>query len=222
MYFVVILFVYLSSVDGYRDLKCSEGVCLPKNYSKFKLPSEARNEIGVSLDIDQVLSIDDSTTSIKLSMFFNVEWNDKRMVLSPENGWKRGEMKPFSNDFVEDLWLPNIFIYNLQSFEVMKVLSKLSGLWINSDKKILYSQAATITYYCPMDFKNFPLDSHSCILKLGSYSYNDEKMPFSTKSYGFSSAKSQPLSLQYWIGNINFRFSFSNETKLNSSTQPAD
>jgi hypothetical protein len=41
-------------------------------------------------------------------------------------------------ELIHDLWLPNIFIYNLKTFKVIDVLSKLAGLWINSKKEIYY------------------------------------------------------------------------------------
>ena len=66
-------------------------------------------------------------------------------------------------EFVKDLWLPNIFIYNLKTYKVgiivisldiintalkvIDVLSKLAGLWINTNKLILYSQATHIRYH---------------------------------------------------------------------------
>ena len=64
-------------------------------------------------------------------------------------------------EFVKDLWMPNIFIYNLKTYkvimmirrpggycdvclQVIDVLSKLAGLWIDTNKLILYSQATHI------------------------------------------------------------------------------
>ena len=46
---------------------------------------------------------------------------------------------------LKDLWLPNIFIYNIKSYKVIDVLSKLAGLWIDSQKKVLYSQVKKFT-----------------------------------------------------------------------------
>ena len=59
---------------------------------------------------------------------------------------------PVNLELVKDLWLPNIFIYNLKTFKVIDVLSKLSGLWIDTDKNVLYSQATLIKIMCPMRF----------------------------------------------------------------------
>ena len=53
-------------------------------------------------------------------------------------------MVPMSLEFINDLWVPNIFIYNLKTYKVITVLSKLAGLWIDTNKLILYSQATHI------------------------------------------------------------------------------
>ena len=59
-----------------------------------------------------------------------------------------------------------IWILPLIEFQVIDVLSKLAGLWVNSHKEIMYSQASQITFICPMVFNTFPLDTqvrdHSC------------------------------------------------------------
>ena len=66
---------------------------------------------------------------------------------------------PVNVELVKDLWLPNIFIYNLKTFKVVEVLSKHAGLWVSPENAILYSQATHITFICPMRFDSFPLDT---------------------------------------------------------------
>ena len=48
---------------------------------------------------------------------------------------------------------------NSSLFQVIDVLSKLAGLWVNAKKDIMYSQASQITFICPMIFNYFPLDT---------------------------------------------------------------
>ena len=132
MYFVISLLLLHPAAGA---LRCSEDVCLPANYSKLQPPADTQNKVGVAFDIDEVLKIEDSTTSITFSLFLNVEWNDRRLILDRKFG--RGSKKglvPVSADYVQDLWLPNIFIYNLRSFHVMDVFGRVSGLWIDGDK----------------------------------------------------------------------------------------
>ena len=72
---------------------------------------------------------------------------------------------------MKNLWIPNIFIYNLKSFRTIDVLSKLAGLWIDSNKRIYYrwlnqinitlndqitiKMINTVFYFCEMIVKNF-------------------------------------------------------------------
>ena len=65
-------------------------------------------------------------------------------------------------ELINSLWVPNIFIYNLKTFQTISVLSKLAGLWIDRRKRVYYSQATHITFICPMLFHSFPLDTQVC------------------------------------------------------------
>ena len=104
---------------------------------------------------------------------------------------------PVNAKIIEDVWLPNVYIYNLETFEVVEVLSPLSGVWVGADKTLLYSQAARVTLYCQMDFAWFPFDTQVCRFRLGSYSYDDTKVRFITKT--INTNPKTPNSLPYDI-----------------------
>jgi len=197
---------------GKRGFKCSTGIsksiCLPDNYSKFELPyTDKTNEIGISIDIDEVLRINDATYSITFSTYFNVEWKERRLRVMPdfgsslrnENNVNESIMVPMNLEFIKDLWIPNIFIYNLKTYKVIDVLSKLAGLWITTEKSVLYSQATHITFICPMRFDKFPLDTQKCKFTVGSYSYDNSKMLFYTNTFGYSTKETNSIALDYDI-----------------------
>ena len=73
---------------------------------------------------------------------------------------------------------------NLKTYKVIDVLSKLAGLWIDTDKNVLYSQAPHITFICPMRFDKFPFHTQTCKFRVGSYSYDTSKLLFITKNAG--------------------------------------
>ena len=205
MYVLVFLAVSLHYVAVSGQSRCSEKVCLPSNYSKSKLPAETQNKVSITFDLEEISKIDDWSSSITFSMYFNVEWNEPRLILGPQFGTKKpGAMEPLSSGYLDKMWLPNIFVDNLKSYKVTEVFRKLAGVWVDSDKNILYSQAATVTFFCPLNFKNFPLDSQTCVFRVGSYSYDDERMSFNTKHYGNATLKQtfsqQTLPLQYDVG----------------------
>ena len=159
---LVYLTIFVSPLLGKRGFTCKEDVhksiCLPENYSKFELPfTEKTNRIVISIDIDDVLRINDGTYSITFSTYFNVEWNERRLSIQPDFGASLRPpnstdpvMVPMNLEFIKELWVPNIFIYNLKTYKVIDVLSKLAGLWIDTDGNIMYSQATHITFICPM------------------------------------------------------------------------
>ena len=47
---------------------------------------------------------------------------------------------PLDPSFMKFLWMPNVFIYNLDTFDAMFTLKKLSGLWIIEKQEIFYNQ----------------------------------------------------------------------------------
>ena len=214
---VVSVILIVSAVKAKRGFTCKDGVhksiCLPENYSKFELPfTEVTNKIGISIDIDDVLRINDGTYSITFSTYFNVEWNERRLSVQPDFGSTlrppnstENVMVPMNLEFIKELWVPNIFIYNLKTYKVIDVLSKLAGLWIDTEKNVLYSQATHITFICPMRFDKFPLDTQTCKFSVGSYSYDSSKMLFITKNFGYSSKDTNSIALDYDISKYTLR-----------------
>ena len=152
-----VIAVTLFPTIAMNSFQCNKGVpksiCLPENYSKFELPfSDEPNQIGISIDIDEVLGISGKDYSITFATYFNVEWIERRLNIKPEFGASlktpnstEPPMVPMSLEFVNALWVPNIFIYNLKTYKLLNVLSKLAGLWIDTEKKVLYRQ--TIFYF---------------------------------------------------------------------------
>ena len=59
---------------------------------------------------------------------------------------------------LKDLWMPDVEIRNLQSFETHTILSKLEGLWVDEDHNLMHALASRITFICPMRFNSFPMD----------------------------------------------------------------
>lgn len=207
MLFIIIsslfsLTLLLPTAKSKGEFKCSSGkyksVCLKDDYSSFDLPkSDAPNEILVSMNVDDVLNINEDDHSIHFSTYFNVEWNETRLYVAPALVAQQAGFQPYSEEIVADLWMPNIFIYSLKSFSVTSVFSSLSGIWIDSNKAVLYSKASHISFFCPMTFAKFPFDTQSCKLLLGSYSFNNKKMVFTTREVGYSYKSSNSLALGY-------------------------
>ena len=180
------------------DFKCEKDsddnkkpVCIPKKYDAFKLPRAEGNEIGVSLSYIKVISVDEKDFSLTFETFFNIEWQDERLELTKHHS--KAGLVPVDEELIEDIWLPNVFVYDLNSFEVVEVLGKMSGVWVDEKKNVLYSQAVRMKVFCLMDFGMYPFDEQKCKLRVGSYSYQDSKMSFVNKDITKYTKEDSPL-----------------------------
>jgi len=127
----------------------------------------------------KVISVDENEFSITFETFFNIDWQDERLEITKHH--TKAGLMPVDEELIDDIWKPNVFIYDLNSFEVTEVLGKSSGVWVDEMKNVLYSQAVRMKVFCSMDFGRFPFDVQRCKLRVGSYSYNDKKMNFVQK-----------------------------------------
>jgi len=191
---------------GYEEIWCSriKYFCTPDNYSKFDLPyTKQANHIGISIDIDEVRSINDDTGSISFWAYFNVEWNEPRLRVKPHPEKDKHPLEPWkfamNTDYIKHLWVPNYFIHNLETYEPVHTISTLEGLWIDTNKNVLFSQATIITFICPMRFDKFPFDTQICKFSVGSFSYESSKVNFITNTYGYASKEKNDISLEYDI-----------------------
>merc|ERR1712223_262914 len=197
--------VQCEGVEHY--LECNDRpstLCLTQGYSTFELPLRNKaNLIKIGFEISDVLRISDKDYSITFGLYFSVEWLEPRLNLSTELWGAESvasdqELIPVNLELINYLWIPNIFIYNLKTFQTIEVLSKLAGLWIDANKRIYYSQATHITFICPMVFDSFPLDTQTCKFQVGSYSYDDNRMLFDVSTLGYIQ-QSQSITLDYKI-----------------------
>ena len=82
-------------------------------------------------------------------MYFTVIWEEPRFVTN--NTVDKDTYTPIDLNFLNHLWVPNIFIYDLQSFAAMNVLKKLAGVYIIGDDRIYYNQVCQFSYLEPVN-----------------------------------------------------------------------
>ena len=93
-----------------------------------------------------VLRVDDKKFSVQLNMYFGVLWTEQRLKLPKTSNASQSQgaaWLPIDLNFMSHLWVPNIFIYNLVSFEALDCLEKLAGLWVVDHNNLFYNQVIT-------------------------------------------------------------------------------
>ena len=134
--------------------------------------------------------------------------------IETNNTIEPGFWYPVSLEFLQDVWIPNIFIYNLKGFENISVLKKLAGIigqitiqvrrrffkgvWIINGKDVFYNQFTTVTFMCPMRFEHFPLDEHICKFRVGSTNMDINYMRFGDTTLGYDDS-SRTTVLEYKV-----------------------
>ena len=102
-------------------------VCISKEYSKFDFP--LNKEIKISIEISEVVNVNDKEFSITFGCYLNVQWKENRLRLSSEFGRKQAGRginatmipdiyAPINVELIKYIWLPDIYIYNLKTYKV--------------------------------------------------------------------------------------------------------
>lgn len=100
---------------------CAGKVCVPKDYDKFEMPKN-HVQVGVDIEIIEILEIDDRDFTVSFYMYFSVAWNDQRLMNNASD-----RTVSIETTFLHQLWVPDIYIYNVKSFYNARVIREFSG-----------------------------------------------------------------------------------------------
>ena len=76
-------------------------------------------------------------------MYFGVHWKEDRLILPPPGNNNSGaEWVPIDLDFMQYLWVPNVFVYDIAEFHAIECLKRLAGIWVVKDKELFYNQVS--------------------------------------------------------------------------------
>ena len=74
-----------------------------------------QNNVSIETDIMDIMEVNDKAFSVTLSMYFSVRWDEPRFETNltvTDDQWT-----PIDLQFMNQLWVPNIFIYNLRRLQ---------------------------------------------------------------------------------------------------------
>lgn len=98
--------------DGRK--KCSYDYCLPIDYNKLEAPFKGMGplEVEVTLEVLQILEVDETRFTVSLLMDLHVSWEEFRITGPTPDDPSR--LLLIDIRFVQSLWLPDIYIYNMK------------------------------------------------------------------------------------------------------------
>ena len=131
--------------------------------------------------IMDVKEVNDKKQTISVSMYFELAWHEPRLEINDNSeDWNdvrmgaTGEVD-VSPEVLKYLWNPVIEIYGMTEFKSDRVLKEMMHVRINRTRFVFYESLVDITFSCGMkNFTKYPLDSHNCPFRVGSYSRTEE------------------------------------------------
>ncbi|XP_061608379.1 glycine receptor subunit alpha-2-like isoform X2 [Phyllopteryx taeniolatus] len=130
--------------------------------------------VTCNIFINSFGSITETTMDYRLNVFLRQQWNDPRLAYKeyPDDSL---DLDP---SMLDSIWKPDLFFANEKGANFHDVTTDNTLLRIFQNGNVLYSIRLTLTLSCPMDLKNFPMDSQTCIMQLESFGYTMNDLIF--------------------------------------------
>ncbi|GAB1606059.1 acetylcholine receptor subunit alpha-like 1 [Argonauta hians] len=175
-----VVLVLLCSLSGVTQVSCSphalrvyDYIMNTKMYNRLIRPSGKNNILVVRLGlrISQLIRVDAKNQVMTTSVWLKHEWYDKRLSWDPK---EFGNVR-YVNIPSDSLWRPDIVLYNNADgdFVITKTATK-ANVYYNG--KISWEPPAIYKTYCPIDVEYFPFDMQTCVMRFGSWTYNDQEI----------------------------------------------
>ncbi|KAL1021899.1 hypothetical protein UPYG_G00019480 [Umbra pygmaea] len=127
---------------------------------------EKVTEIKTNIFVTSFGPVSDTEMEYTIDVFFRQSWKDERLCFKGPM-----EMLPLNNLLASNIWTPDTFFLNGKKSIAHNMTTPNKLLRLKDDGTLLYTMRLTISAECPMHLEDFPMDSHACPLKFGSYAY---------------------------------------------------
>uniref|UniRef100_A0A8C7SUA4 GABA(A) receptor subunit alpha-2 n=1 Tax=Oncorhynchus mykiss TaxID=8022 RepID=A0A8C7SUA4_ONCMY len=123
-------------------------------------------EVKTDIYVTSFGPVSDTDMEYTVDVFFRQSWIDERLKFNGPMNILR-----LNNLMASKIWTPDTFFHNGKKSVAHNMTMPNKLLRIMEDGTLLYTMRLTVQAECPMHLEDFPMDSHSCPLKFGSYAY---------------------------------------------------
>lgn len=158
--------------------------CIPADFDKEIEPWKYRHIKNTSMpwkynftfNIVDIKEVNDKRQTVKIMMYFRIRWIEPRLEINENSpAWSvPAAGVPYSTDILEHLWYPDLEINGMERFEANDILKPMASVIIYQTNIIKYNGLVDITISCKMNFDRYPLDSHECPFRIGSFYGTDD------------------------------------------------
>ncbi|XP_013787404.1 neuronal acetylcholine receptor subunit beta-3-like, partial [Limulus polyphemus] len=150
-----------------------------KDYKKHIRPVHNESEsiqVYVSFIPRHILQMDERTQVLTVEGSLVMEWTDQFLTWKPKN---YGSIKVFHLPD-HNLWQPDIFLYNSADVGSNVDPRGDTNVLVSYEGLVKWNPPVTFKVYCPTSLRSYPFDRHTCNMKLGSWTFNSNKLNVSS------------------------------------------
>ncbi|ETE69688.1 Glycine receptor subunit alpha-3, partial [Ophiophagus hannah] len=123
--------------------------------------------VTCNIFINSFGSVTETTMDYRVNVFLRQHWNDPRLTY-----WEYpDDSLDLDPSMLDSIWKPDLFFANEKGANFHEVTTDNKLLRIFRNGGVLYSIRLTLILSCPMDLKNFPMDTQICTMQLESFGY---------------------------------------------------
>lgn len=138
------------------------------HYDKTVRPANPDQTIAVQIAFQlKQIDFDDSKGLFNAAAHFFAKWED------PKLKWTPSEYGNISKIHLKqhEVWLPDVSLYNSLGNKALDILD--SGIMtLENSGIIVWNMDIRLKTLCDLDMFHWPHDTHKCIIKLGSWTYD--------------------------------------------------
>ncbi|XP_048587018.1 glycine receptor subunit alpha-3-like isoform X2 [Nematostella vectensis] len=129
--------------------------------------------VSVTTFIEFIGDINEINMEFTTIMYFRQYWEDPRLAYADTGYTKRLAFNP---EMLKFIWVPDTHFPGIKDGLKNDITASNEVVRIFPNGTLLYSMRLKVTSQCPMDLRNFPMDSQKCRLKMEAFSYDDNEM----------------------------------------------
>ena len=156
-------------------------ICYASAKYQSNAPSHSPISVRASVDIKEIVDINEIKQTLTMLINFKVIWIDNRTNIN-----KTDDMEPVDiTEHISNLWIPELFFSNSVRIE------KFKGLKADSMRQLTYFydlygtytwvlvliEPFTTEFVCKMNFHDFPFDQHTCMFEVSQTSWKVKIIP---------------------------------------------
>ncbi|XP_043217875.1 neuronal acetylcholine receptor subunit alpha-10-like [Amphibalanus amphitrite] len=122
--------------------------------------------IQLGITLTQIFDMDEKNQVLTTNVWLDQEWTDELLTWDPS---QFGNMKELRVP-CEKIWLPDIVLYNNADDYTRGYMN--SKAMVHHNGRVFWPPPTKFRSTCAVDVTYFPFDDQTCILKLGSWTYN--------------------------------------------------